>query len=63
MDGVINIKDSKLYCCYSVPLRDELTRNGIRYEICALNPTSKLMMWVYIRNEEVNKVLANWSRR
>ena len=60
---MICIKDSKLYCCYSIPIRDELTRNGIKYEICALNPTSKLMMWVYIRNEKINKILANWSRK
>ena len=47
----------KLYCCFSIPQRDYLTENGIQYEICGLNPNSKHMFWVYIRNKELNDVL------
>ena len=32
------MKESKLYCCFSVPQRDYLTSNGIKYELCGLNP-------------------------
>lgn len=33
---VNNIKKSKLFPCYSIPLRDFLTSKGIRYELdCA----------------------------
>ena len=45
------MKESKLLPCYSVPLRDYLTSQGIRYELVGLHPTSKAMFWVYIKNE------------
>jgi len=55
------MKNSKLYCCYSVPLRDYLVQNGIRYEICAKNPNSDILMWVFIRTEQLNRLLKEWS--
>lgn len=55
------MKNSKLYVCYSVPLRDFLATKGIRYELVGLNPTSKLMFWAYIRDEKLNKSLKEWS--
>ena len=55
------MKDSSLYCCYSVPLRDYLLENGLRYEICACNPNSGKMMWIFIRTEKLNQLLYNWS--
>lgn len=42
------MKESKLYCCYSIPLRNYLTQNGMRYEICAKNSNSDILMWVFI---------------
>ena len=50
-----------LYCCYSLNLRNYLKDNGLRYEICALNPNSKEMFWVYIKDEKLNKLLNEWS--
>jgi len=55
------MKNSKLYCCYSVPLRDYLMKNGLRYEICAKNPNSDILMWVFIRTEQLNELLKTWS--
>ena len=52
------MKNSKLYCCYSVPLRNYLSNNGIRYEICAKNPNSNILMWIYIRTDIVNYPLS-----
>jgi hypothetical protein len=54
-------KVSSLYCCYSLNLRDFLYKNGVKYELCALNPNSKNMFWVYIRNEKLNRLLDEWS--
>ena len=54
--------DKKLYCCYSLRLRDYLTANGIRYEICALNPNNHHRFWVYIKNDNLNKILLRWSK-
>lgn len=52
---------NKLYCCYSIPQREFLKSKGIRYEIVALSPNSKSTMWVYIKNEKLDKLLNEWS--
>lgn len=51
----------KLYCCYSLPLRDYLRKNGVKYNLAALNPNSKKLFWVYIKNEKLDKLLNRWS--
>ena len=56
----MNEKKEKLFCCFSVPLRDFLTKQGIKYEICALNEKTKKTMWIYMRTEELNKELDTW---
>jgi len=53
----------KIYCCYSVELRDYLYQCGIKYEICALNPNSNTMFWAYVRDKKLDKVLTDWSNR
>lgn len=50
-----------LYCCYSIELRNFLNSNGLRYEICALNPNSHNMFWIYIRDKKLDMLLSKWS--
>ena len=52
----------RLYCCYSLNLRDFLYKHGVKYELCALNPNSKNMFWAYFRTEELDKLLTQWSQ-
>lgn len=52
-----------LYCCYSLKLRDFLKDNGVRYELCALNPNNQKMFWIYIRNDSLDALLTKWSER
>ena len=52
---------NKLYCCYSVRLRDYLYKHGIKYSLCALNPNSKNMFWAYIRTPELDELLNLWT--
>ena len=52
---------SKLYCCYSLPLRDFLKENGIEYELVAENRNSHRPMWIYVKDEILNKLLKEWS--
>lgn len=55
---------SILYTCYSVPLMQFLTKNKrIRYELVACNPNTMKIFWIFIRNEELNKALDEWSAR
>lgn len=51
----------ELYCCYSLNLREFLYKNGLRYKLAALNPNSKSLFWVYIKNEKLDKLLNEWS--
>lgn len=51
----------ELYCCYSLNLRDFLYKNNIRYKLAALNPNSKSLFWVYIKDEKLDKLLTEWS--
>ena len=43
----------KLYCCYSLNLRNYLFDNGLRYELAAKNPNSNQLFWVYIKNKKI----------
>ena len=53
--------NSKLYCCYSINLRNFLSSNGLRYELAALNPNSKKLLWVYVKNDKLDELLNKWS--
>lgn len=51
----------ELYCCYSLPLRKYLYENGLRYKLAALNPNSRKLFWIYVKNEKLNELLDRWS--
>lgn len=51
----------ELYCCYSLNLREFLFKNGMRYKLAALNPNSKSLFWVYVKDEKLDKLLNEWS--
>jgi hypothetical protein len=55
--------DVELYCCYSLPLRKYLSENGLRYKLAALNPNSKNLFSVYIKDEKLNDLLNQWSAK
>jgi hypothetical protein len=55
------MNDVELYCCYSLNLREFLYKNGMRYKLAALNPNSKSLFWVYVKNEKLDKLLNEWS--
>ena len=57
----MNINDIELYCCYSLNLREFLYKNGLRYKLAALNPNSKSLFWVYVKDEKLDKLLNEWS--
>ncbi len=52
----------KLYCCYSLPLRNFFYKNGVKYEVAALNPNSHKLFWIYIKNKKLDGLLENWSK-
>lgn len=52
-----------LYCCYSINLRNYLKENGLRYKLAALNPNSKELFWVYIKDQKLDELLNKWSAK
>lgn len=57
----VNYMDVELYCCYSLPLRNFLYENGLRYKLAALNPNSKKLFWIYVKDEKLDELLDRWS--
>ena len=57
------MKESKLYCCFSVPLMKYFTENNVKYELVALSPNSKRTMWIYIKDDKLRKLLKDWSEK
>ena len=55
------MNNTELYCCYSLNLREFLYKNGMRYKLAALNPNSKSLFWVYVKDEKLDKLLNEWS--
>ena len=54
---------NKLYCCYSLNLRNYLYENGLKYELAALNPNSQKLFWVYIKTDKLDELLTKWSAK
>lgn len=52
---------SKLFCCYSSALKEFLYSQGLRYELCALNPNNRQMFWAYLRTNELDIALNKWA--
>lgn len=55
------MKNKPLYICYSVPQMNFLTEKGLRYELVALNKNTGCTMWIYMRDEKLDKYLNEWS--
>jgi hypothetical protein len=54
-------KTSKVYCCYSLNLRNYLYSHGLKYEVAALNPNSQKMFWIYVKTKYLDDLLTKWS--
>ena len=53
---------SKIFCCYSLELRDYLSSKNIKYDAVGLNPNSYKMFWAYVKNKELNNELLIWKK-
>ena len=61
-EGLVFIKQSKLFPCYSIPMRDYFTSKGIKYELVGLHPKSHDMFWVYIKTSKLEEAMQEWSK-
>jgi hypothetical protein len=53
----------KLYCCYSLNLRNFLYKNGLKYELAAKNPNSDKLFWIYIKDKKLDELLTKWTSK
>lgn len=53
--------ESKIFCCYSLNLRNYLASKDIPYEAVGLNPNSYRMFWAYIKTQKLDKELKEWK--
>ena len=51
----------KLYCCYSLNLRNFLYSKGLRYELAARNPNTNKLFWIYFKTKELDNYLNEWA--
>ncbi len=54
---------SKIFCCYSINLRDYLLENGVLYDVVGLNPNSKKMFWAFYKDDKLDILLKSWSNK
>ena len=52
-----------LFYCYSAPLKEFLRNKAIRYEVCAINPSTNTMFWAYLQTKELSAALSEWSEK
>lgn len=53
---------NRIFCCYSLDLRDYLLKNGCKYDVVGLNPNSKKMFWGFIKNKQMEWLLEKWNK-
>lgn len=52
----------RMYKCYSVPLKDWLLyEKKIEFITVALDPNTKKTFFMYVKNEELDSALTEWS--
>lgn len=54
-------KQNKIYCCFSMNLKNFLSDNGIRYELEALSKKTHKTFWLYIVDDKLNQLLTEWT--
>jgi len=54
-------KSKRVYCCFSMNLKNFLSEHNVRYEIEALSKSTHKTFWLYIIDEELKQLLQEWS--
>lgn len=52
---------NKIFCCYSLALRNYLSSKNIKYDAVGLNPNSQKMFWAYIKDKNLDNELKDWK--
>lgn len=52
---------NKIFCCYSLELRNYLSSKSIKYDAVGLNPNSQKMFWAYVKDKKLDNELKVWK--
>lgn len=55
------MNDIKLFPCYSWNLVQFLNSHGLKYKLIGLHPDTHKKFWIFIRTEQLNKLLDEWK--
>ena len=53
--------EDKLFYCYSKRLKGFIESNGISYQSKGIHSESKRPFYLYLKTEELNKILDRWD--
>ena len=57
------MNEQKIYCCYSMNLKNYLAENGVRYELEAMSKSTHKTFWLYIIDDKLRSLLEEWTAR
>lgn len=57
------MENNLLYVCYSIPQRNYLKENGLRWIIGGKSFSTDKPFWVYENTEKLNALLKKWSNK
>lgn len=56
-------RQKRIYCCFSLNLKNFLSENGVRYELEAMSKSTYKTFWLYIVDDKLNQLLSEWTKR
>lgn len=54
---------SKIYYCYSYPLKTFLMQNGEQMLASSIHPKTFKKFWMFERNDNLDDLLTKWSKK
>lgn len=54
--------NDKYFRCFSVPLKNYLLSNDVKYELVALDTKSKNTFWLFVKTDKFQTVLSQWKK-
>lgn len=56
-------EQKRIYCCFSLNLKNYLSENGVRYELEALSKSTHKTFWLYVIDKRLQELLQEWAAR
>lgn len=56
-------EQKRIYCCFSLNLKNYLSENGVRYELEAMSKSTHKTFWLYIIDNKLNQLLKEWTAK